>query len=98
MLSPNRPHDPGHARSRWRHGTCVAICHRKSRHGRITCNSWAKSSMLQTQPAPHEVAQQRSRFNRIPSSTYRLQLSKSLDFASAEKAISYLDELGITDL
>lgn len=35
---------------------------------------------------------------RTPASTYRLQLGPDLTFADAEKALPYLDALGVTDL
>ncbi len=35
---------------------------------------------------------------RLPVSTYRLQLGPDLTFADAEKALGYLDSLGVTDL
>lgn len=39
-----------------------------------------------------------SRFERVPDSTYRVQLTPDFGFAAAEKIVPYLTALGITDL
>jgi (1->4)-alpha-D-glucan 1-alpha-D-glucosylmutase len=41
---------------------------------------------------------QRSVMNRVPTSTYRLQLGGPLDFAAVGKLVDYLEQLGISDL
>ena len=58
------------------------------------------SVQLSTMPAAVEAPsiEPRSRINRIPRATYRLQLSESQGFEQIRELIPYFQQLGISDL